>query len=348
MHDGKTYAIWVYQGDGVPYGKVNTIDQVMTSLTFGAEQVKVPAIKGRLASAATGILTYDGLQVGHVSVKKSTQSDSGRIVSQSIAPGSVVQSGTTVNLVLGAAPGTITLSRGYFLQSRGLPEASAYTAGTQGLDASLGRPTALYFWTPPCTSCQPAELNWALRVNSSYVDETSIYVTGVEVRDPNPISTMLHASATSESSVADPNGAIAADFGVTKFPTTVFLDPYGHITARVFGRITKGQFRTYVRNADAYGHSYVDTLPACALSQLTIDAAQGAATQTAMPGLGITNNGLPCRISGRFSLALSTSSGEAITATGGPSSKTIDVGLLAGGRVDLSSVHGRGVRSPSS
>jgi len=95
-------------GELVPKGS-----EVSIIVSDGPEPVRVPAVVGRTESQATNTLTEEGLvpNVTRIDVPAGSPDD-GRVVAQSLPPGSLVDSGTSITITVGRAvvPATTTSS----------------------------------------------------------------------------------------------------------------------------------------------------------------------------------------------------------------------------------------------
>jgi serine/threonine-protein kinase len=93
-------------GELVPKGS-----EVSIIVSDGPEPVRVPAVVGRTESQATNTLTEEGLvpNVTRIDVPAGSPDD-GRVVAQSLPPGSLVDSGTSITITVGRAvvPATTT------------------------------------------------------------------------------------------------------------------------------------------------------------------------------------------------------------------------------------------------
>ncbi len=89
---------------------VNEGDTVTIVISQGVESVQVPDIEGKSKSAAKSALESVGLKLGTVTKEYSDTVSKGKVISQGIASGKYVDSGTKVSVVISLGPETKSYS----------------------------------------------------------------------------------------------------------------------------------------------------------------------------------------------------------------------------------------------
>lgn len=119
-----------------------------------------------------------------------------------------------------------------------LPPAAAADRSPVSLSDLRGRPVVINFFASWCTACQAeaAALETAARRFAP-----GVAFVGVDVNDSKAsIGTYIARHHLSYPVGFDHSGAVAAAYGVTGLPTTVFVSPTGQIVARHVGRVSPG------------------------------------------------------------------------------------------------------------
>lgn len=119
-----------------------------------------------------------------------------------------------------------------------LPEGSAPELNTTTLDGipvALGqpdeRPLALVFWATWCGICK-AELPWLTNMAESH----RLVTVAMQSGDDATVADFMQENDLTELPVInDPDGQIAATYGVNVTPTFVFFSPEGQITGSTTG-----------------------------------------------------------------------------------------------------------------
>jgi cytochrome c biogenesis protein CcdA/cytochrome oxidase Cu insertion factor (SCO1/SenC/PrrC family) len=117
-----------------------------------------------------------------------------------------------------------------------LPGAAATDPAPVSLAALRGRPVVVNFFASWCTACQAeaAVIQAAARRYAGHVA-----FVGVDVNDSQPsVRAYIARYHLSYTVGFDQSGSVAAAYGVTGLPTTVFVSPSGQIVARHLGRIS--------------------------------------------------------------------------------------------------------------
>lgn len=121
--------------------------------------------------------------------------------------------------------------------------ASGPSAAGAKLDLSSlrGRPVVLNFWASTCQDCR-AELGAFAAVAAA---EPKVAFVGVDVADPSPAdaASLARSAGLRYPVVADPGGQVAAAYGVSGLPTTVYVGPDGVVAVSHPGAMTAEQLR---------------------------------------------------------------------------------------------------------
>ena len=115
------------------------------------------------------------------------------------------------------------------------------TGGSVTLQSLRGQPVVLNFWASTCQGCK-SELAAFAQVAAA---DPKIHFVGVDVADPSPSTARdLAAQAGDHYPVlADRSGQVAAGYGVSGLPTTVYVDPNGAVAVVHPGAMTAEQLR---------------------------------------------------------------------------------------------------------
>lgn len=110
--------------------------------------------------------------------------------------------------------------------------ASGPAPALPGLSFS-GQPTVVYFWATWCGVCK------AQAGNIDVVAKSHRVVTvASQSGEPAAVEAFLKKAGRNWNVVADPEGDLAARWGVKAFPTTFFVDAQGNIVTREAGYTT--------------------------------------------------------------------------------------------------------------
>ena len=118
------------------------------------------------------------------------------------------------------------------------------TAGTAAggplvLGSLRGQPVVLNFWASTCQGCR-AELSAFAQAATA---DPKIHFVGVDVADPSPSAarTLADQAGVHYPVVSDNGGRVAAGYGVSGLPTTVYIDPSGAVAVVHPGAMTAEQ-----------------------------------------------------------------------------------------------------------
>ena len=98
-----TYTADVAEGTVISYTPTGTGkkgDTITIEVSAGIESVQVPGVSGMTQQEAANALAQAGLTVGNITTEYSDNVEAGRVISQGIAQGKTVDSGTSVDLVI--------------------------------------------------------------------------------------------------------------------------------------------------------------------------------------------------------------------------------------------------------
>ncbi|SDB16127.1 Stk1 family PASTA domain-containing Ser/Thr kinase [Eubacterium oxidoreducens] len=96
-------------------------DTITITISQGVETVQVPDVTGKTKKKAKAALESAGLKLGNVTSEYSDSVAKGKVISQGVASGKYVDSGTSVSIVVSLGPETVTYS---FSTKITLPESS--------------------------------------------------------------------------------------------------------------------------------------------------------------------------------------------------------------------------------
>jgi len=114
--------------------EVDEDSRVTLRVSTGPEQKAVPGVVGRTEDEARFILVGAGFQVGDVARQRDEQAPAGEVLSQSPQADTVVDTGSTVTLVVSSGPAPVTVP-----DVRTLPEGAAIESLSRaGLDPERG------------------------------------------------------------------------------------------------------------------------------------------------------------------------------------------------------------------
>ncbi|MDD6195174.1 MAG: Stk1 family PASTA domain-containing Ser/Thr kinase [Lachnospiraceae bacterium] len=98
-----TYTSDVAEGTVISYTPTGTGkkgDTITIEVSAGIQSVQVPGVSGMTQQEAANALAQAGLTVGNITTEYSDNVEAGRVISQGIAQGKTVDSGTSVDLVI--------------------------------------------------------------------------------------------------------------------------------------------------------------------------------------------------------------------------------------------------------
>ena len=120
------------------------------------------------------------------------------------------------------------------------------TGRAVSLASYRGKPIVLNMWASWCTGCY-AEARALARFARSH---PQAQVIGVDIQDSRAGAKAFYRRfGWRHSSIFDPNGAIAARFGLQGLPATLFLDRRHRIVARILGETDLAGFEAGFRRA---------------------------------------------------------------------------------------------------
>lgn len=107
------------------------------------------------------------------------------------------------------------------------------------LSALHGQPVVLNFWASTCQNCRE-ELKAFAEVAAA---EPKVHFFGVDVADPSPSNalSLARAAGVPYPLLSDRGGQVAASYEVSGLPTTVYIDPAGHVAVVHPGAMTAEQ-----------------------------------------------------------------------------------------------------------
>ncbi len=122
-----------------------------------------------------------------------------------------------------------------------LPLLTGGSGSSLDLNALRGQPVVLNFWASTCQDCR-AELDAFAAAAAS---DPKVHFVGVDVADPSPstAAALAHQAGDHYPVVADRSGQVAARYGVSGLPTTVYIDPSGAVAVVHPGAMTAEQLR---------------------------------------------------------------------------------------------------------
>jgi thiol-disulfide isomerase/thioredoxin len=132
-----------------------------------------------------------------------------------------------------------------------------YSASELSFDPADGTPRAIFIWAHWCPYCQqeiPIVQNWAIETTAAYdhIELLSV-TTSIDPTRPNPLEPYLDEGEYDFPVLVDPDGALAAHFGVTAFPFWVFTGPDGTVLARIAGLIQEEQLISILDQLEVMG-----------------------------------------------------------------------------------------------
>jgi len=107
------------------------------------------------------------------------------------------------------------------------------------LASTRGKPTVINFWASWCKYCR----NEAPELVAFAKAHPEAAFVGVDVQDePADAQAFVTEFGIPFPSVIDPDGAISQQFGITGYPTTIFLDSSGVEVDRIIGQGSTARF----------------------------------------------------------------------------------------------------------
>jgi cytochrome c biogenesis protein CcmG/thiol:disulfide interchange protein DsbE len=155
-----------------------------------------------------------------------------------VMPAAAVIAALTIAACGGSAGSASSGSFGSGASSHAL-QGTTVSGGSYELTTTSGKPTVVNFFASWCGPCN----NEAGDLAAFAAAHPDVQMVGVAVNDQRPdaraflIKYGLHYPV-----VMDPNGSIAADWGVNGIPHTFFLDRSGKQQASIVGSATQAQF----------------------------------------------------------------------------------------------------------
>ena len=124
-------------------------------------------------------------------------------------------------------------------------ETEFYEKGTTfELDHDSNKPLVINFWFPSCPPCvkEIPEIDSVYRQYKNKVDVVGVQMIGLDSVSDG--SDFVRDSGIGYAVGPDSDGSIAVDYGITGFPTTVFLDSDKNIYKSWQGEIKMEQIKT--------------------------------------------------------------------------------------------------------
>jgi cytochrome c biogenesis protein CcmG/thiol:disulfide interchange protein DsbE len=147
----------------------------------------------------------------------------------------------------GDAAGIVNSGRPVPVRPRPAPDFQlvGYAGEPVRLGDLRGRPVVITFWAswcPPCRTEAPLlERAWQTHRAEGLV------VVGINVWDSAPAArAFIDELGLTYPTAADPNGAVAIDYGLAGVPETVFIDRQGRIVGRWAGPVTEAALRRFL------------------------------------------------------------------------------------------------------
>lgn len=139
------------------------------------------------------------------------------------------------------APGGAGAGVGQMAPPFSLPLLAPATGPALDLQSLRGHPVVLNFWASTCQDCRAELASFA----SAAASEAKVTFVGVDVADPSEsaAASLGRAAGVSYPLVSDRSGQVAARYGVTGLPTTVYIGPDGTVAATHPGSLTAEQLR---------------------------------------------------------------------------------------------------------
>ena len=128
-------------------------------------------------------------------------------------------------------------------QTRNAPSGAApplSTVNLAGDSVTLQGPTVVHFWATWCGVCEAMDHNIV-----ALAEDHSIVTVATQSNGASEIESWMRAhdlwtdAGPAFSTVADPNGSMATQWGVGSFPTTFFIDQRGEIDSVEVGYTTE-------------------------------------------------------------------------------------------------------------
>lgn len=112
-----------------------------------------------------------------------------------------------------------------------------------------GKPVLVNFWA---TWCPPCREEMPRLEELQQTSGGSVTILGVDLQEPRSVvQAFVSARGFTWTFLLDPQGAVAAKYGVRVLPTSFFLDRRGIVRQIYTGPMTLGQMRSFLRQAEA-------------------------------------------------------------------------------------------------
>lgn len=132
-----------------------------------------------------------------------------------------------------------------------------YTSSDIQYNPADGKARAIFIWAHWCPYCQqemPIVQSWVTEKAAEYENMELLSVTtSIDPSRSNPLEPYLDEGQYDFPILVDPDGSLAAHFGVTAFPFWVFTGPDGTVLARIAGLLPEEQIVSIFDQLEALG-----------------------------------------------------------------------------------------------
>ena len=130
---------------------------------------------------------------------------------------------------------------------------SVTPAPFESLASWRGRWLVVNFFATWCIPCRAEQSQFVAFAQRHQASGDAAIVMVIFNDDVGKVRTSFAASGAGWPAVADPDGTVALDFGVTGVPETYLIDPGGTVVAKIVGAVTADGLDGVLRRAKAAG-----------------------------------------------------------------------------------------------